>query len=176
LHYDPLLGRLVWTRVQNEIGTQNGGFLLEVLIGYLFWTSGEYDVRRSTRGLDAEVDLRVRTTFPAKPPHHDLGGYLLIECKNTNGKTAPAAVKKFATDVRLAGCRCGVLVSVRGVTGATGGRGGGASYTVRKLYHADGTVIVVFDGQRINDIVEQRIALADALRAGYEAIRFDYPS
>ena len=158
-------------RVLDGIGTQNGGRLLEVLVGYLFWTSGEYTVRGSTRGLDAEIDLRVRAMSPAKPPHHDLGGYLLIECKNKTRKTGAADVKKFATDVRLAGCRCGVLISVAGVTGTATSRD--AAYTIRKLYHADGTVIVVIDAQQLDNIVDQRTMLVDALRAGYEAIRFD---
>lgn len=42
-------------------------------------------------------------------------------------------------------------------------------------YHADGTVIVVIDAQRLKDVVEQRAGLLDVLRAGYEAIRFDHP-
>lgn len=118
MHYDALLGRLLWAAVQANVGRQHGGWLLELLVGYLFWTSGEYDVRHGTRGLDAEVDLRVRATSPAKPPHPDLGGYLLVECKNTGNKMNAPAVKKFATDVRLAGCHCGVIVSLKRVTGA----------------------------------------------------------
>jgi hypothetical protein len=95
VHYDALLGRLLWAAVQSKAGTQEGGWILELLVGYLFWTSGEYDVSHGTRGLDAEVDLRVRATSPAKPPHPDLGGYLLIECKNTTKKMSAAAVKKL---------------------------------------------------------------------------------
>jgi hypothetical protein len=37
-------------------------------------------------------------------------------------------------------------------------------------------VIVVFDKQRLDDLVELRTMLVDVLRVGYEAIRFDYPS
>jgi hypothetical protein len=138
----------------------------------LFWSSGEYDVSRNTRGIDAEIDLRARATSPDKPPHTDLGGYLLVECKNSGSKTDAPAVKKFATDVRLAGCRCGVLVSLPGLTGTSRTRD--AAYTIRKLYHADATVIVLIDQQGLDDIVQMRVALTDALRAGYEAIRFDY--
>jgi hypothetical protein len=174
MHYDLLLGRELWERTQNTVGTPEGGWLLETLVGYLFWTSGEYDVRVRTRGLDAEIDLRVRATSPARPPHHDLGGYLLVECKNRRKKVDAAALKKFAADVRLAGCRCGVLVSPIGVTGASRGRD--AAYTIRKLYHADGTVIVVFDQRRLEDLVEMRTKLVDLLRDGYETIRFDQPS
>jgi hypothetical protein len=172
VHYDALLADTLFARVTGTIGTQTGGWLLELLAGYLFWTSGEYDVWRSTRGLDAETDLRVRATVPARPPHLDLGGYLLVECKNTNQRTGAAAIKKFATDVRLAGCRCGVLISLRGVTGTKKTRDG--AYTVRKLYHADGTVIIVLDEAALADIVHSRVSLLDALRAGYEAIRFDF--
>jgi hypothetical protein len=172
LHYDPLLADLLFRRVRGERGTQTGGWLLELLAGYLFWTSGEYDVWGSTRGLDAETDLRVRSTVPAKPPHLDLGAYLLVECKNRGTRTGAAAIKKFATDVRLAGCRCGVLVSLRGVTGSPKTRD--AAYTIRKLYHADGTVIIALDESALDDIVHTRISLVDALRQGYEAIRFDF--
>jgi hypothetical protein len=35
---------------------------------------------------------------------------------------------------------------------------------------------VVIDEQGLADIVEQRTMLVEALRAGYEAIRFDYES
>jgi hypothetical protein len=173
VHYDLLLGQYLWGRAQAHVGSQYGGWLLEVLAGYLFMTSGEYDVRVRTRGLDAEIDVRVRATLPAKPPHHDLGSYLLVECKSRKRKATAAEVKKFATDVRLAGCHCGVLVSVAGVTGASRGRD--AAYTIRKLYHADGTVIVVLDRQRVDDIVFQRSRLVDALRDGYEVVRFDQP-
>ena len=88
MHYDAFLGRLLWDRVQAEIGTQKGGRLLEVLVGYLF----------------------------------------------------------------------------------------DAAYTIRKLYHADGTVIVVIDRRRLDDLVGLRTGLVDALRDGYEAIRFDQPT
>jgi hypothetical protein len=173
VHYDASLGRLALGFVRGEADRTRRGRLLEDLVGYLFWTSGEYSVRGSTRGLDAETDLRVRATAPANPPHSDLGTYLLIECKNTLTVTSAPVVKKFATDVRLAGCRCGVLVTLKGVSGSRRNRD--ARYTIRKLYHADGIVIIVIDDGLLTEIVEQQFSLVDALRSGYEAVRFDYP-
>ena len=96
-----------------------------------------------------------------------------MECKNRREDAASAAeIKKFATDVRLAGCRWGVFVSTAGISGAKRSRD--ATYAVRKLYHADGTVIMVLRKPELESIVRQQVTLAHALRARYEAIRFDY--
>lgn len=143
-----------------------------VPVCYLFWTSGEYHVQqRRARGLDAEVDLRVRAISPEKTPHPDLGTYLLVECKNTQKPSGAAVVKKLATEVRLARCRCGVLVALAGITGNTDGRD--AAYTVRKLFHADGTIILVIDFACLESLVRQSRQLLDVLVERYEAIRFD---
>jgi hypothetical protein len=172
VRYDRALGAELRAKSQSAKGTSPGGQLLELLAGYLFWTSGEYEVRWRLRGIDAETDLLVRALAPSASPHGDLGGYLLVECKNTTTPMSASALKKFATDVRLSGCRCGVVVSESGISGNEKERRD-ASYTLRKLYHADGTILILLDPHLLDAIVDERLTLVDALRQRYEEIRFD---
>jgi hypothetical protein len=173
-HYDPVLAMLLWQIAQNHPDGNVRGRLFEYLIGYLFRTLFGYRPRFRLQAIDGETDILLEREGGWHVLHEELGNYVLAECKNTQSPLDAAGVKKFASTVRSASCRAGVLASVAGLTG-NAHQAAYARFTARKLYHRDSIILLVLDGTTIQAILNGQTTLAEALRRAYEAIRFDLP-
>jgi Restriction endonuclease len=143
------------------------GKLFELLIAYLMRTLGPFETRGRVRTLDGEHDLIVRDTSPRPLA---LGDYILVECKNWERPVGAHEVKKFGHDVRAASCESGIIAAKNGITGR---ERDDARYTIRRLYHRDGIVLIVLDASDLDRLVSRRVLLADLLVTKYEEIRFD---
>jgi hypothetical protein len=171
-HYDPVLAQLLWHAALNHPDTGVRGRLFEHLVGYLFHTLMGYRPRFRLRALDGETDILLERRATGHVLHEELGNYVLAECKNRQSPLDAAGVKKFASTVRSASCRAGILASVSGLTGDPQ-QAAYARFTARKLYHRDDIVLLVLDGTAIEEVLAGHTTFPDALQRAYEAIRFD---
>jgi hypothetical protein len=78
-----------------------------------------------------------------------------------------------AGKVRFAGCRSGVLVSRKGVTGTRGTTLRNAEYVIRTTYHRDGTILLLIDDDDMEAVIARRVGFVELLHQRYEQIRFD---
>jgi restriction endonuclease len=170
LHFDRTLAYAIWA-FANAPGTSRNdmGAALELLIAYILETQGEYEVRHNIRTLDGQIDLLVRNLNASNPVLQELGTYILVEAKKWHRAATTAVVKKFITELSSAGCHSGILVSFEGVTG--GRANVNANYTIRKHYHRDNVVVIVLDGDDLQQLINIPGSLNPLLISKYESIR-----
>jgi hypothetical protein len=173
MNFDRVLAQQLWAEATSAATAYQRGKLLELTVAYFFVTHGGFDVRLRLTGLDSEFDLLLRSRDPDARVHRELGSYILVECKNTDTRTSASKVRNFSAKVRYAGCRSGVLVSRTGLTGTRPDSVGYAAYAVRKAYHRDGSIIVLMDGDDIQEVIDGSLGFLDLLERRYEEIRFD---
>jgi len=150
---------------------QEKGDDLEYLLAYLFATEMGFEVLGPTRSPDSQNDVLVRNRHDDKAIL-SLGDYLIIECKNWEKPASASVVREFASRLRTAKVKTGVLASKMGITGAKR-RSGGARDTIGKEYLHDSTAILVLDEQSIVDLSSGKISVSARLLEEFENVRFD---
>jgi Restriction endonuclease len=169
------LARRLWRSSQRARTAQARGRLFEYLMHHVFSAELGYSGRRRILTLDSEVDLLLQRPSVGLPDSDLFEEYLIVECKNTRSAISGRTLKNVGANVRHGGCRVGVLAAAGRLTGGSDGRADFAMYTLRKLYHHDGIVLVVLDARAIGHVLAGTKRLSEALRGSYEAIRFDLP-
>lgn len=171
-NFDVLLAKQLWSAARdNNLSKQERGDLLEILAGYILMTQGRFITSRKVICIDGEIDLLARNMATADPLIQELGTYLLVECKNWTRKVNSQTVKSFVANLKSASCHSGILYSQKGVTGVKTNRSG--MYTIRKFYHRDNIIVIVFNEIDISDLVDGRVSLSYLLLRKYEQIRFE---
>jgi hypothetical protein len=173
MDFDPVLATQLWEDTKDETDSAEKGKLLEDTVGYLFESLANFDVRFRLKGLAGEVDLVLRSRDPDEVLPREIGTYVLVECKNRSEAMTTAEVHNFAGKVRFAGCRSGVLVSRKGVTGTRGTTLRNAEYVIRTTYHRDGTILLLIDDDDMEAVIARRVGFVELLHQRYEQIRFD---
>jgi hypothetical protein len=153
--------------------TKEKGDRLEQLVSYLFAVESGFEVLGSAQSPDSQTDVIVRNR------HEDaaiasLGDYLIVECKNWEDPASAPIIREFASRLRAAKVKSGVLVSKEGITGTKSkGRGTGARETISKEYLQDSTAILVLDETQLTDLAAGKFKLSTELLEQFEKVRFD---
>jgi len=143
---------------------------LEILAQYLLSSIPGFRTypRRKTPSTDYDVVSTIEGL--ATDFRHELGRYIVCECKDWAKKVDFGTIAKFSRVLDAAKCKAGILFSRRGITGEE--RTTAASRERLKVYQDRGMVILslnLADLQR----VARRENLITLLRARYEAVRLD---
>jgi hypothetical protein len=106
-----------------------------------------------------ENDVVVSEVTPGDFPIPNVGGAVLMECKNwEDEKMRSPHVGYFFTRMQLIGCRLGVLISRQGVTNMARGNDRAdekaAKAIIRRVYHQTGAVCLVVTDADLETICE----------------------
>lgn len=150
------------------------GRSLERLMAYIFLSAGGFQVKTNVSTFDEELDLVVRNLATTNPILQEFGRYILVECKNIEGRVDAKTVRDFSSKVVTHSCKTGVLISKEGYSGQ---REKGAARDARlamiKAHQRHEVIIIPLNFLHLRDIIQRRKTLGDVLLQQYEKIRFD---
>jgi hypothetical protein len=157
--------------------TNISGVNLERLTTYLCLTLPGARLTNRVRTKIGELDLVV-VLREAAPSYflEFLGHTLLVECKNWDSVVGVQEINHLAARVRLHGCRTGLLVATKGVSGT---RAPGKELTFGQLliqgwFHQDGVMICVVDRSDIRSLGSKHLTFADMVLEKCDTVRFAY--
>jgi hypothetical protein len=75
------------------------GRSLERLMAYIFLSAGGFQVKTNVSTFDEELDLVVRNLATTNPILQEFGRYILVECKNIEGRVDAKTVRDFSSKV-----------------------------------------------------------------------------
>ncbi len=151
-------------RINQPEKGDNIGLILESLACNLL-KSPYLQFNRSRRNCEAgEIDLdftvkRFPTTLFAEFDY-----LLLVECKNWGNKSGAPDLRVFRDKVRETGAKVSIFLSKKGITRD-------AKIIIRNAYLVDGIVILVFDANDLDRIINRSENLYKILHDKYLAVR-----
>jgi hypothetical protein len=147
------------------------GKALERLAHYLLNCVPGFRARMRLRSRSTDYDVYCAIEGPTYDFRSELGRYFLCECKDWEGPADVTTVQKFASVLRAAKCRFGIIFSKNGITGQ-----GDMKYAERELLK------IKQDGITILSISEPELKAVSAganffsmLRDLYEREHLDLP-
>jgi hypothetical protein len=155
---------------------------LEFLASYLAITLPGASVKPNVKAFahgsayEHEVDLVV-TQYATFPSYllEALGRHFLIECKNWEKCVGVSELNHFVAKMRFHRCKCGVIFSMKGLSGDEARDAGGlrfARLTQLRWYHQDECTVIVIDEAELNRISEGSMTFSQVLLRGFESVKF----
>jgi hypothetical protein len=127
------------------------GKALERLAHYLLNCIPGFRAKMRMRTPATDYDVLCAVEGPTYDFRSELGRYFLCECKDWNRAADVSTVQKFATVLRTAKCRFGIIFSKNGISGQ-----GGMKYAARELLkikqQQDGVIIVTITEADLKDV------------------------
>lgn len=158
---------------KSGLSTQKGRSL-ERLMAYLFVSAGGFQVKTNVSTFDEELDLVVRNLATTNPILQEFGRYILVECKNIEGRVDAKTVRDFSSKVITHSCKTGVIISKKGYSGQREmGAARDARLAMIKAHQRHEIIIVPLNFSHLRDVIQGRKTLGDVLLQQYEKIRFD---
>lgn len=96
----------------------------------------------------------------------EFGKYLLTECKYVEEEIGYPDISKFFHKLHNKRCKCGILLAKSDVVDEN------LNSTIRSVYDNDDIVILTFNKEDIQNVIDQKENLATLLRNKYEQVRF----
>lgn len=134
----------------SKLGTGDGK-ALERLAHYLLDCVPGFRAKMRMRTPATDYDVYCAVEGPTYDFRSDLGRYFLCECKDWKGPADVTTVLKFASVLRAAKCRFGIIFSKSGISA-----GGGGRYAEREVLKIkqDGTIILTFTEADLKEVAE----------------------
>jgi hypothetical protein len=148
------------------------GLALERLAHYLLTCIPGIKAYKHTRSKSTDYDVVCAPEGVPLDFRSELGRYFLCECKDWEKPADVTAVVKFASVLRSAQCRFGMIFSKKGISGE-----GETEYAERELLkifqHDNLTILVISEGDL--ERVSHGASFLALLRTKYEQVRLDLP-
>jgi len=173
--FDEIIAAQLIQAVLDAKDVNSKGNSLELLMAYLFLSSQGFEVlKRRARTFDSEIDLIIRNLDNDEPARHELGQYILVECKNTVDKVEAKTVRDFSMKVMASSCNSGILISKEGISGDNKKDAArDAILTIIKIHQRHDVVIVPISLDEIQDAIKKQIPFEQILISVYEKTRFE---
>lgn len=113
---------------------------------------------------ESDYDLIIQNTSEVFP---ELGNYILVECKSSDKEVGFPEVAKFLHKLHSRKCSTGIIVALGDVVYKQ------FNPTISRAFYQDGIVVIVFNKEKIEEVMNGQVNLASAIRREYEAARFD---
>jgi Restriction endonuclease len=178
--FDMPLNRILVSELESklDVGSRSvRGRSLERLAAYLCLTLPGANIQHHFRSGYGELDL-VLVLSDAQPSYfvESLGATILVECKNWGKSVGVQPINHFAAKVRLHGCRTGILIAKKSISGTRqlGRRLSDGQLVLQGWFHQDGIIICVIDRAAILSLTDGTGSFSELVLKKFDALRFAY--
>ena len=146
------------------------GEILEILAEYILSVIPGMRTKRRVKSYSTDYDILFSIEGQINDFRSELGRYVICECKNWKNRATFSTIAKFSNVIESANCKCGIMFSKNGVTGAD--KTTDAKREILKIYQRNGINMIVIDKDDINKIINGDNFIT-VIRNKYENNRFD---
>ena len=157
-------------RLKEEALKDDTGEALELFAFYLFSCVDGFEPILRKKTPSFHFDVVVRNLIDEHQLLKNLGEYIGVECKRISGKVNAKELDHFIVKLRLHNMKCGVIFTLKGISGAGYGKNYGKLIIDRTLQR-DGIIVFDITNDDMEKICQGYNLLALLLRK-YEDTRF----